>query len=381
MNTSSARVQTLKCAKTLLLLYVHVKIISNYDWILFVILWTSANLLTSHWMDKYLHVQSLTNANFCKFLDITLNGQIFATSKSCQCESLDITLNGQIFATSKSCQYKFLDITLNGRIFATPKSCQCKSLDIALNGQIFTTSKSCQCKSLDIALNGQIFATSTNLLTSPWMDQYWHVLSLVNANLLSHFEWTNVCTFKVLSMQTSAISWHHFERTNICTFKVSSMQISTDLLHHIEWTNIGTSKVLSMQTSTNLLTSLWMDQYLHVQSLVNTNLHRSLDVTLNGQIFTTSESCRCKSLDITLSGQIFATSKSCQCKLLQISWHHVEWTNICNFKVSSMQTSTNLLTSLWMDQYLHVQSLVNANLHRFLDITLNGQMFATSKSC
>uniref|UniRef100_A0A6C0C799 Uncharacterized protein n=1 Tax=viral metagenome TaxID=1070528 RepID=A0A6C0C799_9ZZZZ len=50
-----------------------------------------------------------------------------------------------------------------------------------------------------------------------------------------------------------------------------------------------------------------MDQYLHVQSLVNANLHRSLDVTLNGQIFTTSESCRCKSLGITLNGQIFAT--------------------------------------------------------------------------
>uniref|UniRef100_A0A6C0CA61 Uncharacterized protein n=1 Tax=viral metagenome TaxID=1070528 RepID=A0A6C0CA61_9ZZZZ len=62
-----------------------------------------------------------------------------------------------------------------------------------------------------------------------------------------------------------------------------------------------------------------MDKCLQLQSLVNANLHKSLDITLNEQIFTTSESCRCKSLDITLNEQIFATSKSCQCKLLQIS--------------------------------------------------------------
>uniref|UniRef100_A0A6C0C971 Uncharacterized protein n=1 Tax=viral metagenome TaxID=1070528 RepID=A0A6C0C971_9ZZZZ len=77
-----------------------------------------------------------------------------------------------------------------------------------------------------------------------------------------------------------------------------------------------------------------MDQYLDVQSLVNANLHKSLDITLNGHIF--------------------VHSKSCQCKILQISRHHIKWTNICMFKISSMQNSPNLLTSYRMDQYLDI---------------------------
>jgi len=106
-----------------------------------------------------------------------------------------------------------------------------------------------------------------------------------------------------------------------------------------EWINIGMFKVSLVQ-------------YWDVQSLVNANLYKSLDSTLNGPIFT--------------------YSKSHQCKFLQISQQHFEWTNIGTFKVSSMQISTNLSTALWMDQYWHVQSLVNANLNKSLDSTLNG---------
>uniref|UniRef100_A0A6C0C706 Uncharacterized protein n=1 Tax=viral metagenome TaxID=1070528 RepID=A0A6C0C706_9ZZZZ len=43
----------------------------------------------------------------------------------------------------------------------------------------------------------------------------------------------------------------------------------------------------------------WADQYLHVQNLVNANLRKSLDITLNGQTFAHSTFRKCKSLDIT----------------------------------------------------------------------------------
>uniref|UniRef100_A0A6C0CBU1 Uncharacterized protein n=1 Tax=viral metagenome TaxID=1070528 RepID=A0A6C0CBU1_9ZZZZ len=89
-----------------------------------------------------------------------------------------------------------------------------------------------------------------------------------------------------------------------------------------------------------------MDQYWHVRSPVDTNLYKSIDITLNGSILARSKSRQCKFIDITLNRQILARSKSCQCKLPQISRHHFEWTNICTFKVSSMQTSITLLTSL-----------------------------------
>uniref|UniRef100_A0A6C0C9Z5 Uncharacterized protein n=1 Tax=viral metagenome TaxID=1070528 RepID=A0A6C0C9Z5_9ZZZZ len=109
-----------------------------------------------------------------------------------------------------------------------------------------------------------------------------------------------------------------------------------------------------------------MDQPLDVQSLINANFNESLDVTLNGlilapsksrqyellditlngQILARSKSRQCKLIDITLNGPILARSKSRQCELRQISWHHFEWTNVSTFKVSSIQTSANLLASL-----------------------------------
>uniref|UniRef100_A0A6C0C8H4 Uncharacterized protein n=1 Tax=viral metagenome TaxID=1070528 RepID=A0A6C0C8H4_9ZZZZ len=46
-----------------------------------------------------------------------------------------------------------------------------------------------------------------------------------------------------------------------------------------------------------------------------------------------------------------------------------------------MQIFTDLLTSHWMDQYSYVQSPVDANLHRFRGIALNGSIFERSKSC
>jgi len=172
---------------------------------------TSADLLISHWTDQYQHVQSLD-------------------------ESLDITLNRSILARSKSWQISRHRIErINIGTFKVPP-----------------------------------IQTSTDLLTLHWMDKYWHVQSLVNANFYRflgitlngqilicsksrqckllqiswhRIEWTNIATFKVLSTQ---ISWHHIERTNIATFKVLSTQISW---HHIERTNISMFKVLSMQIS------------------------------------------------------------------------------------------------------------------------------------
>uniref|UniRef100_A0A6C0C894 Uncharacterized protein n=1 Tax=viral metagenome TaxID=1070528 RepID=A0A6C0C894_9ZZZZ len=65
-----------------------------------------------------------------------------------------------------------------------------------------------------------------------------------------------------------------------------------------------------------------MDQYWHIQSPVNANLYKSLDITLNGPILACSSPVNAnlrKSLDITLNGPILAYSKSRQCKSLQIS--------------------------------------------------------------
>uniref|UniRef100_A0A6C0CCQ8 Uncharacterized protein n=1 Tax=viral metagenome TaxID=1070528 RepID=A0A6C0CCQ8_9ZZZZ len=63
-------------------------------------------------MDQYLHVQSLVGANFNRSVDITLNGSIFAHSKSCRCKFHDIiTLNGSILARSKSHRCKFRHIS------------------------------------------------------------------------------------------------------------------------------------------------------------------------------------------------------------------------------------------------------------------------------
>ena len=148
------------------------------------------------------------------------------------------------------------------------------------------------------------------------MDQYLHVQSLVNANL-----------HKSLDI---ALNGPIFIRST--SRQCKSSQISW---HRTEWTNIHMFKVPSMQIFANLLTSHWMDQYLNVQSLVNTNLLTShwIDQYLNVKVLST-----------------------------QISWHHIEWTNIRTFKVLSMQIFTDLLTSHWMDQYSHIQSLVNANL-------------------
>jgi len=121
-----------------------------------------------------------------------------------------------------------------------------------------------------------------------------------------------------------------------------------------------TFKVSSMQNPPNLLTSHWMDQYLEIQCLDNAKSFNSLDITLNRPIFVHSTSRRCKSS--------------------QISWHHIEWTNIWTFKVLSMRIFTNLSTSHWMDTYLCIQSLVNAKSYKFLDITSNGPIFVCSKS-
>uniref|UniRef100_A0A6C0CAB0 Uncharacterized protein n=1 Tax=viral metagenome TaxID=1070528 RepID=A0A6C0CAB0_9ZZZZ len=44
-----------------------------------------------------------------------------------------------------------------------------------------------------------------------------------------------------------------------------------------------------------------MDQYSYVQSPVDANLRKSLDITLNGPIFERSKSCQYKSLDIALN--------------------------------------------------------------------------------
>ena len=114
-----------------------------------------------------------------------------------------------------------------------------------------------------------------------------------------------------------------------------------------------------MQNPSILLTSHWIDQYLCIQRLVDANLHKSLDITLNGPIF--------------------GRSKSCQCESSQISRHHIEWTNICAFKVLSMQNPTNFSTSHQMDQYLYVQNLVNAKFSKSLDIISNGPIFGHFK--
>uniref|UniRef100_A0A6C0CCB1 Uncharacterized protein n=1 Tax=viral metagenome TaxID=1070528 RepID=A0A6C0CCB1_9ZZZZ len=53
-----------------------------------------------------------------------------------------------------------------------------------------------------------------------------------------------------------------------------------------------------------------MDQYLHVQSLVDANFNRSIDITFNGLILTHLKSCRCEPFDIILNRAMLAYSKS-----------------------------------------------------------------------
>uniref|UniRef100_A0A6C0C5S9 Uncharacterized protein n=1 Tax=viral metagenome TaxID=1070528 RepID=A0A6C0C5S9_9ZZZZ len=80
-----------------------------------------------------------------------------------------------------------------------------------------------------------------------------------------------------------------------------------------------------------------------------------LDITLKRPILVCPKSGQCKSLNVTLNRPMFAHSKSDRCKSSQISWQHIEWIDICAFKV-------------------------DANLRRSLDITLNRLIFALSKS-
>uniref|UniRef100_A0A6C0CA57 Uncharacterized protein n=1 Tax=viral metagenome TaxID=1070528 RepID=A0A6C0CA57_9ZZZZ len=58
-----------------------------------------------------------------------------------------------------------------------------------------------------------------------------------------------------------------------------------------------------------------MDQHLRAQSLVNANLHISIDITLNRPILDVQSLVNAnfnKSLDITLNRPILVRSKSCK---------------------------------------------------------------------
>jgi len=85
-----------------------------------------------------------------------------------------------------------------------------------------------------------------------------------------------------------------------------------------------------MQIFTNLLVSLWTDQYWHIQNLVNINFCKSLDIMLNRPTLARSKSCQRESFQISTHFKVSS---------MQISWHHIERTNIGAFKVSSMQIS------------------------------------------
>uniref|UniRef100_A0A6C0C8Z6 Uncharacterized protein n=1 Tax=viral metagenome TaxID=1070528 RepID=A0A6C0C8Z6_9ZZZZ len=62
-----------------------------------------------------------------------------------------------------------------------------------------------------------------------------------------------------------------------------------------------------------------MDQYWYVQSLVDANLCRPLNIALNRSILACSKSCQCKSFDIALNEPILSYSKSRRCKFIDFT--------------------------------------------------------------